>query len=212
MRFLRNENGGFTIIELLVVIVIIALLAAISALAYSGVQQRAANTTRVHSAKEYIKLLSMYAIQNGNYPSFTEGACLGIGYTDGTCSNSGLSSSWPAAATVQPAFNTALASVGAIPDYLKLNSTASGQGNEVGAFLYNRGTTNESPSRSFRLVYYLQGNNQDCGVKRILRATDGVTAIGTGAWDAGISTGPTNSNSNSGRTWCIVSLLNPNEF
>lgn len=210
---MKKNVSGFTIVELLIVIVIIAVLAAISIVAYKGVQQRAANTSRIASVRQYIKLLSAYAVQNnGTYPSFTEGACFGTGYTNGECSNAGLSTTWPATTTEQPAFNSALSSVGTIPNYLKLNSSATSSGNEVGAFIYNRGTTNETPSRSYRLVYFLQGSNQDCGIERVLRATDGSTAIGTGAWGAGISTGPRNSNYGSGTTYCFISLLNPNEF
>ena len=180
---------------------------------YSGIQQRANNTSRVASIQQYIKLLSAYAVQNGTYPTFTDGVCLGTGYTSGECTNSGLTQTFPTTATEQSTFNSQLSSVGKLPDFPKLNSSANGNGSEVGAFIYVRGTTNETPSRNHRLVYFLQGDNQDCGVARILRAVNGTTIIGTGAWGTGLSTvSPNNSNYGSGRTFCIVSLLNPNEF
>jgi len=206
------QKRGFTIVELLIVIVVVAILAAITIVAYNGIQQRASNTSRINSASQYIKLLSAYAVQNGKYPTFTDGACFGTGYTSSQCSNSGLSSTSPATVTEQLTFNSQLSSVGNIPNFAKLNSSATGNGSETGAFIYGLGTTNETPSRWYRLVYFLQGDNQDCGVQRVLRATDGTSAIGTGAYGTGISTGPRNSNFNGGRTWCIISLLNPNEF
>ena len=52
---------GFTIVELLIVIVIIGVLAAITVVAYNGIQDRTANTTRIAEIKEWQKLFNMYA-------------------------------------------------------------------------------------------------------------------------------------------------------
>ena len=74
-----KSRSGFTIVELLIVIVVIAILAAISIVAYNGIQERSRNTQTMAGAKEYIKALSLYAIDNGSYPN-TGAACLGEGY------------------------------------------------------------------------------------------------------------------------------------
>jgi prepilin-type N-terminal cleavage/methylation domain-containing protein len=42
---MRKITTGFTLVELLIVIVVIAILAAISVVAYTGIQNRANNTT-----------------------------------------------------------------------------------------------------------------------------------------------------------------------
>ena len=41
MNYSRHEQTGFTIVELLIVIVVISILAAITIVAYNGVQERA---------------------------------------------------------------------------------------------------------------------------------------------------------------------------
>ncbi|MCA9336117.1 prepilin-type N-terminal cleavage/methylation domain-containing protein, partial [Candidatus Saccharibacteria bacterium] len=42
----KNKKTGFTIVELLIVIVVIAILAAITIVAYNGIQQRSRDSIR----------------------------------------------------------------------------------------------------------------------------------------------------------------------
>lgn len=76
-----NKRSGFTIVELLIVIVVIGILAAITIVAYNNVQQRANNMRRVAAAKEWHKLIITYTAQNGAYPASTlnNHTCLGTG-------------------------------------------------------------------------------------------------------------------------------------
>jgi prepilin-type N-terminal cleavage/methylation domain-containing protein len=60
---------GFTIVELLVVIVVIAVLATLPVAAYSGMQQRTRDTQRVSDMKTIVKGLEMYKTLNGSYPA-----------------------------------------------------------------------------------------------------------------------------------------------
>lgn len=71
-----KKSSGFTIVELLIVIVVIGILAAITIVAYKGVQDRAARTQTVGALNSYIKALRLYGTDNGSYPDFTN-ACLG---------------------------------------------------------------------------------------------------------------------------------------
>lgn len=64
-----KSNRGFTIVELLIVIVVIAILAAISIVAYNGVQARTNNTAAATAAENVAKKLDIYNSINSSYPA-----------------------------------------------------------------------------------------------------------------------------------------------
>ncbi|MET0979771.1 MAG: prepilin-type N-terminal cleavage/methylation domain-containing protein [Candidatus Saccharimonadales bacterium] len=65
----KQTSTGFTIVELLIVIVVIGILAAITIVAYNGVQGRARDTQRIADLKGIAKALEVYKINNGAYPT-----------------------------------------------------------------------------------------------------------------------------------------------
>lgn len=65
----KVQPRGFTIVELLIVIVVIAILAAISIVAYNGIQERARNTKRVNDVVAIQKALELFRTEKGRYPS-----------------------------------------------------------------------------------------------------------------------------------------------
>lgn len=69
MMGIHKKQGGFTIVELLIVIVVIAILAAITIVAYNGIQQRARDSTRTSDIVSIQKALELYRADNGIYPS-----------------------------------------------------------------------------------------------------------------------------------------------
>ncbi len=72
---ISNEHGakvitrGFTIIELLIVIVVIGILAAITIVAYAGIQNRAKTGSNLSMAEMIIKKSEAANVLIGHYPS-----------------------------------------------------------------------------------------------------------------------------------------------
>lgn len=118
----KQTNTGFTIVELLIVIVVIGILAAITIVAYSGVQTRARNASRVTEAVQTAKLLAAYKAANGAFPTIGSGApasCIGTGFPDFNAD--GLTDCWDVrrqtSVTYHPdvAFNNSLQTMGSTP-------------------------------------------------------------------------------------------------
>ena len=61
----HKQQSGFTIVELLIVIVVIAILAAISIVAYNGIQERANSNSTIGQAQAYVKALKLWQADTG---------------------------------------------------------------------------------------------------------------------------------------------------
>ncbi len=66
---LKNKQQGFTIVELLIVIVVIGILAALVITTFTGIQQKARNTERQTDIKAVHGQVEAYYAQNGKYPT-----------------------------------------------------------------------------------------------------------------------------------------------
>jgi prepilin-type N-terminal cleavage/methylation domain-containing protein len=78
MISLKKRQTGFTIVELLIVIVVIGILAALVITTYSGIQQKARNTERQTDINAVQSQLEAYFALNGKYPALaTDGTGLG---------------------------------------------------------------------------------------------------------------------------------------
>ena len=63
------KQKGFTIVELLIVIVVIGILAAISIVAYNGVTQKARDDQRISDARNIINAAASYQAEIGSWPT-----------------------------------------------------------------------------------------------------------------------------------------------
>lgn len=147
-----RKRSGFTIIELLIVIVIIAILAAITLVAYSGVQQRASNVAIISAAKQTIKLIDLWNVSNSplnaNVCATTDNSCTSWSGAVQTTDNSYLLNGLKTVGTP----------VVSVPHVLS---------SRYGIFYnYRSGMTfNDQPARGL-LMYWLQGT-QDCGMENV---------------------------------------------
>ena len=162
-----RHQKGFTIVELLIVIVVIAILAAVTIVAYNGVQARAYNTKVISGTSQYVKAFLEYKTVNGTYPS-TSG-CLGANYPNNAC--------WANAANGTSPLQVVNSSLD-----VSLNEFIPSKP-EVGIELINivivpqfRGGLVYLPGDStygFRFTYYLKGNNENCGLRVASRVNEG---------------------------------------
>ena len=149
---------GFTIVELLIVIVVIAILAGISIVTYTGVQRDAKNTAVIHDTQSWLRFLSvMYASQGTIYindlPPGTSSLCLGKTsqypaipeLEEGQCWHSGYTSEQ---------FGKAMDRIGGI----SMNTYVTDNGSTPGRGLIYQQLSLESAV----INYDLLGENQDC--------------------------------------------------
>lgn len=74
MQWAKYKHTGFTVVELLIVIVVIAILAAVTIVAFNGVQSRSRDAARIAKIKSIAKAIELYKIDNGRYPQIQDGS------------------------------------------------------------------------------------------------------------------------------------------
>ena len=78
-----RANQGFTIVELLIVIVVIGILTTVTIVTFNGVAERANNVSRMLEMRQWRQLFLLYKAANGTYPALSTGYgnyCLGSGF------------------------------------------------------------------------------------------------------------------------------------
>lgn len=163
MLYKQKRQTGFTIVELLIVIVVIGILAAITIVSFNGVQERTRNTKTISAVKDYMKLYATYAVDNDVYPGGGN-YCLGTGYEGGLC--------WDNRSYVE---NTA-ANAG-------LLNYANSLPNPSTTKVYRNSTDGSRSGILFVSPYYLryqlEGTDTQCGIPGATRT-----------FSAGVSAGP----------------------
>jgi prepilin-type N-terminal cleavage/methylation domain-containing protein len=140
MRKTEHLQQGFTLVEILIVIVTIAILATTTVAAYSGMQGRARDSQRVNDMDSIVKALEMYKTLTGSYPA-----------PSGTNTISG----WEVSSINPSQFLSSLKTAGvvsAIPVDPINNSTTNLKGFLYKYYRYNAGTNGCDSSRG---AYYV---------------------------------------------------------
>lgn len=186
---MKKKANAFTIVELLIVIVVIAILAAISIVAYTGIQQRANNTAIKSAASQAFKAVQAYIASEDSYPLRVNNsfACI---TTQSGCAG-GAGSIYTANAT----FDTNMQKTGS----LTKSVPTSGADRYGVTYHYDAARTLNGEARPAIILYYLQGTNQQCGLPA------------TNSWGQAMlssTTGYTTGNTD-GKTSCFISIPGP---
>lgn len=186
----RNTlSPGFTIVELLIVIVVIAILAAISIVAYTGIQQRAENTKTINAVSQVIRSVQAYMAANGAFPRDNGSYCL-VPNTNGICTIYS-----PTTMTPDSTILNNIGTISNVPSSIQV-----GHANFQG-IVFNRsdGRTFNGTTQALAIVYSLRGSAQQCGVPNVMN-NGGATTLTS-------STGYTGTDSTT--TYCFVSVSGP---
>ena len=187
-EIVRAKNTGFTIVELLIVIVVIGVLAAISVVAYTGITQKANNAAIISAANQTLKAIQAYMAAKDDYPTKTE-VCVTV---DSGCAKSGGQT-----VSSNSAFNTAMAGVAKPPTRVPNSGTTA-----YGIYTnYSSTRTYNGDPRPLVFTYFLQGTSQQCGIEV---TTSNVDIMSTST--LGYTSGDINY---SGKTLCVVSVPAP---
>lgn len=77
-KSLQDKKNGFTVVELIVIIVVIGILASISIVGYSGLQGRSRDAERKADIESIQSVLETYRDQTGKYPSQADAITNGV--------------------------------------------------------------------------------------------------------------------------------------
>jgi prepilin-type N-terminal cleavage/methylation domain-containing protein len=156
LQLKSKRASGFTIVELLIVIVVIGVLAAITIVAYNGVQERATNSSALSAANQVLKLTRRYLATESGFPH-TARSCA----TESPCYYGGLNA-------VNATFRTNITKVGDLPGGVPTWSTTYGGV----LYDYSAGRTYNGQPSTVVIMYFLKGANKDCGRE----VTNGITS------------------------------------
>ena len=186
--YTHKKLSGFTIVELLIVIVVIATLAAITIVAYNGISQRANNSAIIESASSALRTINAYIAANDQYPYLYNTACI-------TTTSGCIVNTVPKGAV--STFDNNIATVGSLP-----RSVPTSGDNQTGILYdYKATRTYNGDVQPALLFYWLYGTGQQCGLPGVV--------VG---WSTGVSstTGYTMANdSSTGKTLCYVHISGP---
>ena len=102
-KILNENRRGFTIVELLIVVVVIAILAAITIVSYNGIQNRAKASAAQQASSQANKKILLYALDNADsYPEASGASGIDNLSAIGITNNSGTSYQYSANNSLNP--------------------------------------------------------------------------------------------------------------
>lgn len=167
-----QKQTGFTIVELLIVIVVIGILAAITIVSFNGIRNRGENVKTVSAVRSYATAIMNYQVINGFYPKETGWPCLGAhptscgkrtSNTTNTCIGGGAASQVGFDTTMRAVFN------GTVPEPSSQEMTCNGD-TYKGAWYHGN-----ADGTSAEITYYIRGNlpcDPGGGLRQINRLFD----------------------------------------
>jgi prepilin-type N-terminal cleavage/methylation domain-containing protein len=191
----QRSTTGFTLIELMIVIVVIAILATITIVSYNGVQQNTRNLSRIETVTKIVDNLHIYQATYGKSALIglllNNDQCIGTVYPD-VDPGAGYSCRYveyntsPVTTSSTPVNNTLYSELGKIgnynANYLPVTQTNFANVNKVvssAPFLMNYSTAMSGYTYTMNggaamnsfiaLSYRLEGNDQDCKLRPIYR-------------------------------------------
>ncbi len=191
-----SNSRGFTIVELLIVIVIIGILASLVIAAYNGIQDRANNQQTETAVAAYRKALIQYATDNRSYP-ITGSACL----NEAALPNCWA---WPISTSFNNAIRPYMGNTSTLPSLSPQQIITTAWGTRVGgSFFYNTVATLDGALHPYYIGYNLKGTGA-CKLS-------GVLSHASGAWTNFSTTSPASSHTHSttGASFCAVALPDP---
>lgn len=167
---MRKNSRGFTIVELLIVIIVIGILASVTVVAYNGISQRARNASRLSTVTSAIEMVNILLINNApsavratlNVSSGWYRACIGTGYPDINSNGQGDCASFSGSPYVSEsaAFNTLMQSSVTLPNLASYPASTATDGDVVDGPYF--GSAWVDSTDMLVVEYSLEGEAKSC--------------------------------------------------
>ena len=166
-----RTKDGFTIVELLIVIVVIGILAAITVVAFNGVQKRAYIATVNDAGVKISKAFAAYYVANGAFPTLSPARpCIGqienypaeSNFAAGEC---GINSYAPYSSGLSDIDSTTMSQLESVAGRISVPKTKPILWVDSDAYYrgYFYSTSVSGSTISARLDWYFEGTDQSCG-------------------------------------------------